>query len=305
MSQFTTGAIFNQTQSAVTPEVLNRINSGIDAAQQSSLREALSGFEKAMGGIQAFNLARNEAINSLLDTNSSSHDPSTSSVSRQLEHIVKMGYYARPSRFSFSFDALPSTVNDRLVRNCLSFGMPGRSLMSQGFKIYGPAIEQVYETIYSNEIAMTLRVGEDMMERDLFERWMNLAASFRTSDVSYPDEYMTTMRIHQLNRRDGYVYGIRLSNVFCKMLGDLEFSSDASDQLQTISVTLGYTDYAVIGRINPEQTQQQIPQDPVSGRRAVYPDRAAKAIQDLQDPVQKAANDLQGIFTKLEIGNRS
>lgn len=181
--------------------------------------------------------------------------PTTSDILKQLEHVVDMGFYARPTRFAFSIDAVPSTLNDRLLRNCMSLVLPGRSFMSQGFKIYGSPIEQVYETNYSTEISMTFRVGEDMLERDFFEGWMNIAMSYETADVAYPDDYMTSMRIYQMNRNDGYVYGVRLNNVFCKTVSDMELSSDASDQISTVNITLGYTDYAVIGKIGQLPTQ--------------------------------------------------
>jgi hypothetical protein len=279
-----------------SPDALNRVNGSRNNTEQQAFDDAVRQFESRLSGIHASNLAMNLAIDGLLESKSAAHDPSTSSVKRQLEHIVEMGFYARPTRFSFFVDGFPANVNERLVRNCMATSMPGRSLMSQGFKIYGPPVEQVYEAMYGNEIGMTFRVGQDMMERDLFERWMNMSISYRTSDVSYPDDYMTTMRIYQLNRMDGYVYAVRLSNVFCKSISDMEFSSDASDQLHTVNVSLGYTDYAVIGRLNPrEQKQTAAADSPVSGRRAIYTDSASRIVSDRISGEQQAMNNLNNI----------
>jgi len=180
--------------------------------------------------------------------NSKSRTTSDSDLSAQLDHLERMSYYARPTRFSFYIEALSPTVNDRLIRNCITTSLPGRSLMTQGFKIYGNPLEQVYEVNYGTELNMTFRVGEDMLERDLFESWMNTAISYNTSDLNYPDDYMTTMKIYQLDRKDAYLYCIRLNNVFCKTIADIDFSSDSSDQVQTVQVSLSYSDFAVVGR---------------------------------------------------------
>jgi hypothetical protein len=189
-----------------------------------------------------------------LDANTSAkRDPQTSGISRQIAHIKNMGLYARPTRFTFEIAGMPYDYNTRLVRNCQSISMPGRSLFSSPVKVYGPPNEYVYEANYANELQVTFRVGEDMFERDFFEQWMNSAISIRSMDLSYPDDYVTSMKIYQLDRLDNYLYCSELYNVFCKNIGDMEFSSDASDQIQTVTVTLSYAEYQVIGRISQEE----------------------------------------------------
>lgn len=178
-----------------------------------------------------------------------SADPISSNVMRQIAHIEKMGGYARPTRFSFVIAGLLAVTNERLNRNCMTLSLPGRSVASQPVKIYGPAREFVYEANYSNEFTMVLRVGEDMLEREFFELWMNSSVSIRSSDLSYPDDYMTSIRIYQLDKTDNYIYCLELYNVFCKAMSDIELGSDLSDQIETVSVVLGYSEYQVIGRM--------------------------------------------------------
>jgi hypothetical protein len=71
-----------------------------------------------------------------------------------------------------------------------------------------------------------------------------------TGDLLYPDTYMTNLRIYQLDRRDLKVYCTELYNVFCKNISDIELSTDASDQITTINVTLAYSEYQVVGKRN-------------------------------------------------------
>jgi hypothetical protein len=225
----------------------NQVNANRDSRDFDSFERQLRDSQVQQSAFSRKNDLANKLFQERIKE-SKSRTTSDSDLSAQLDHLERMSYYARPTRFSFYIEALSPTVNDRLIRNCITTSLPGRSLMTQGFKIYGNPLEQVYEVNYGTELNMTFRVGEDMLERDLFESWMNTAISYNTSDLNYPDDYMTTMKIYQLDRKDAYLYCIRLNNVFCKTIADIDFSSDSSDQVQTVQVSLSYSDFAVVGR---------------------------------------------------------
>lgn len=175
-------------------------------------------------------------------------DPVSSDVGSQKAFIEKIiGSYALPSRFTIFVEGVGWETNERLARNCQSVSLPGRAFQSQPHKIYGPPREHIYEVNYPNEIQLTFRVGEDMFERDFFDMWMNKSASYSTFDLSYPDEYMTAIKIYQLDKQDNYLYCMQLYNAFCKNIGDIELSADASDQIETVTVTIGYSEHQVIG----------------------------------------------------------
>lgn len=194
-------------------------------------------------------------------------DPTKSNIFTQIAHIKNMGLYSRPTRFTFVIEGLLSSLNDRLVRNCQNLSLPGRALASQPLKIYGPPTDMVYQANYTNEIQMTFRIGDDMLERDFFEQWMNSTVPLRSSDISYPDNYMTSMKIYQLDLNDRYVYCQQLYNVFCKSVGDIELSTDSSDQIETVNIVLGYSEYQVVGYLK-EKTNIQVP---TPARQTIYP----------------------------------
>ena len=176
-------------------------------------------------------------------------DPISSDISRQLAHIAQSGFL-KPSRFYFEIEGLHWTINERLVRNCMTTSIPGRALLTQPLKIYGPPVEYAYESNYTNELQMTFRIGSDMFERDFFEGWIGAIFSPMTGDLMYPDSYKTALRIYQLDSRDSKVYCTELVNVFCKAISDIELSTDATDQIETLNVTLSYSEYQVIGKKN-------------------------------------------------------
>jgi hypothetical protein len=177
-------------------------------------------------------------------------DPYTSGINKQIEHIVKSAaQYARPTRFFFEFTRLGIEENKRLVRSCQNLSIPGRALLTQPNKIYGPPKEYLYESNYQNEIQLTFRVSVDMFERDLFENWMNASYSPTTADLVYPDDYKTTLKIYQLDRSDTKIYCSELYDVFCKNISDIELGTDLSDQIETVTITMSYSEYRIIGKL--------------------------------------------------------
>jgi hypothetical protein len=174
-----------------------------------------------------------------------------SNITRQIAAIVSQGGYSKTNRFTFEFTNMNAAVNERLVRNCISLSIPGRSIQSQPHKIYGPPREFPYEANYVNELQMTFRVGLDMFERDMFERWAGHIISPITSDLIYPDQYRVSLKIYQLDPLDNKTYGVELYDVFCKSIGEMELNTEAQDQFSTVNVTLSYSEYHVIGRIFP------------------------------------------------------
>lgn len=229
----------------------------------ASLRSRLAGAEQLPNGVlaQVYGDSRtlespqartNREVSNFYDSavnatrGTASRDPVTSDISKQLVHMKNMNYFARPTRFYFEFTGVDSQLNERLVRNCMSTSLPGRALLTQPLKIYGPPVEYAYEANYNNEFQMTFRVGEDMRERDYFENWLNSIYSQVTGDLAYPNSYRKTLKVYQLDRSDFKVYCTELYNVFCKSISDIELSTDSSDQIETITVTLAYSEYRVI-----------------------------------------------------------
>lgn len=231
------------------PDLVKNISSDLNTEFFRGQNRVSQG--RLLGGMQQANQDINE-VERLLERSYGgvkSRAAVRSNVEQQMAHIVDMGGYARPTRFHIEIMEFPSYVNERLSRNCMSTTLPGRGLQSQPLKIYGPPMEYVYETNYANELQMMFRVGSDMFERVFFEDWMNAAYSNITADVEYPDRYRRSLKLYQLDMIDRKVLCIRLDDVFCKSVGDIELSTDASDQIEILPVTIGYTQYQIIGKL--------------------------------------------------------
>lgn len=182
--------------------------------------------------------------------------PVRSNIQSQLSHITQMYGYSRPTRFHIEIEQIDSATNERLARNCMSTTLPGRGLQSQPLRIYGPPDEFVYETNYQNEIQITFRVGADMFERVFFEDWIKAAYSNQSADVQYYDVYRRGINIFQLDTIDRKVLCLRLDGAFCKSIGDIELSTDASDQIETLTVTIGYREYQIVGKTIQEDREK-------------------------------------------------
>ncbi len=227
-------------------------------------------------------------------------DPKSSRLNTQMSHIARMGLFARPTRFYFILDDIGWYDNERLNRNCQTTSLPGRAFQTQPLKIYGPPKEFIYETNYQNELQMTFRIGEDMFERDFFEQWMNKAMSYSSSDITYPDSYMTSMRIYQLDRTDNKLYCSELYNVFCKAVSDIELSADATDQVETVNITLGYSEYNVIGYVQGK-TRPEPKAKTEETRKPIYPGNKQQIFEQLQTTLNPEAQRAQEFLNSLPI----
>jgi len=207
-------------------------------------------FAKERATINATLQQRNRQVADAIAANDAgpNRDPYRSDVGDQKTWIESMDFYARPTRFFFEIDRMSAAINERLNRNCISTNLPSRSLMTQPTKVYGPPKEYAYEVNYSNELQMTFRVGGDMWERTFLEDWISATIGTSTTDIRYPDDYRTTMRIYQLDRTDHKVMGVELYDFFSKSVGDMELNTEASDQLATVTASFAYSEYQIIGR---------------------------------------------------------
>jgi hypothetical protein len=95
---------------------------------------------------------------------------------------------------------LPLAIyNERLSLSCENIVCPGVSVMTGEFRTYGPVRKLPYMESYTNELAMSFRVGKDMYERDLFWGWNDQITNRFTHNLNYIDEYSTTIDLYHLD----------------------------------------------------------------------------------------------------------
>lgn len=134
----------------------------------------------------------------------------------------------------------------RLSKSCEAAAFPGRSVSTQPNRIMGPVREMPYESLYSGDLDLTFRVGQDMFERKFFEFWMDTIVNHSTNKMSYYDDYTRDIFITQLGPDDSIVYKIKVMECYPKAINAIDLGFDKTDEYTRQSVSIAFREYEVI-----------------------------------------------------------
>ena len=85
---------------------------------------------------------------------------------------------ARPSRFQVLIPKFGAGVSQLLSLRCETTDIPGLTYATSELKMGTSPIEKYPYLSTYNEINMTFIVGDDMMEKLIFDQWLNLIFRF-------------------------------------------------------------------------------------------------------------------------------
>lgn len=121
-----------------------------------------------------------------------------------------------------------------LARNvgmmCNKITMPSRSVASEPHQIYGPKREMPYAYTFVDTIEATFYADKFLRQRAFFETWQKLIFDLNTHNIKFYDDYTSQVDILQLGQydaeedRDRIVYGVRLYEVYPKIIGSIEYA---------------------------------------------------------------------------------
>lgn len=150
---------------------------------------------------------------------------------------------ARPSRFEVKITPPPGLGADsrwtEMTLRCETAELPGKTFMTHDQKIYGPTEKYPYQHAY-NDINLTFIVTDDMVEKKMFEQWINLIAPMKSYNFNYSNVYRSTITINQYDVSNKISYGVRLIDAYPTGMNqlDLDWSSDGHHKLV---MTFAYT----------------------------------------------------------------
>jgi hypothetical protein len=110
-----------------------------------------------------------------------------------------------------------STLSRYLALQCESAELPGRTLMTQEAKVYGPTYKVPYQSQY-NEMTLTFLCTNEFWERKLFDRWIEAIMPSDTNNMRYAKDeatrYMTPIKVIQYDDFIKQIYAIELVDAF-------------------------------------------------------------------------------------------
>ena len=183
---------------------------------------------------------------------------------QQSKRISLASKMYRPTRFYFVIPRLPFVVDGGSVSNGLVSSIsdfeaeiffstetaffPGRNIASEPYKTSGPVDEIPYESTYSGDLDITMRVSQDFKERKAFESWMDKVVNQRRQTLNYPDSYRCEAFIKGYSIDEGEeTYQARLTEVWPKSVGRVTVGQGLTDSIGTMQLQLAFRRYFVKG----------------------------------------------------------
>ena len=189
-------------------------------------------------------------------------------------------------------DSVPNanpTISRYLGMQCESAELPGKTLMTQDVKIYGPTFKVPYQKQFS-DINLTFLCTNEFYERKLFERWIEAIMPSDTNNLRYAKDnetrYMTNIKIIQYDDFIRQIYAVELIDAF--PIGIAPAPLAWSDEgFHRLGVQFAYQKYRVIYDGNYNLTEM------------VLQTFGSKASDWLQSKTGGIDNTLAKVFDKI------
>ena len=154
--------------------------------------------------------------------------------------------------FSAPQDPATRTTNASLSRylalQCETAELPGRTLLTQDAKVYGPTFKVPYQSQY-NDISLGFICTNDFYERKLFDRWIEAIHPSDTNNMRFPKgngtRYMCNITIIQYDDFIKKIYSVQLVDAFPIGVAAQPLNW-SEDNFHRLSVQFAYQRYKVI-----------------------------------------------------------
>jgi hypothetical protein len=149
---------------------------------------------------------------------------------------------ARPSKFDVTLTVpslLDATASRVLTYRCENAQLPGRTFATAEQKTYGPIEKYPYLTTY-NDLDLTFIVSDDMVEKYIFDSWLEAINPSSTNNFAYKADYSSTITVNQYDLQNELTYSADFIEAYPISINqmDLDWSADGYHKL---TVTFAYT----------------------------------------------------------------
>lgn len=141
-----------------------------------------------------------------------------------------------------------ASLSRYLALECEAAELPGRTLLTQDAKVYGPTYKVPYQSQF-NDINLTFLSTNDFFERKLFDRWLDAIMPPDTNNLRFPKgtstRYMTNIKIIQYDDFIKQIFAVELIDAFPIGISAQPLSW-SEDNFHRVSVQFAYQRYRVI-----------------------------------------------------------
>ena len=123
--------------------------------------------------------------------------------------------------------------------------MPGRNIRTvTNDNIYGPTHEVAQGLTFAEEITCVFYLSNDHAEKQFFTDWQDTIVDQKTYNLSYYNEYVTTMLVHQLDRNDVITSTVEIRDIFPKTISVLDYGQATNNDILRLTVGFAFREWA-------------------------------------------------------------
>ena len=146
------------------------------------------------------------------------------------------------SIFQSFYAGLTGEADKRSISlRCESVTLPGRNLNTlDDTNIYGPVRQIVDGVTYAEDVTMMFQSSSGLSERAFFEDWQRNAFNEGNWNVNYHKQYVSTIEIYLLDKKDTRRYGIKLFDAFPRTIGAIDLNYASNNEMIKTPVTFSF-----------------------------------------------------------------
>ena len=143
---------------------------------------------------------------------------------------------ARPNRFDVVL-TVPSIIfggsSRILTYRCENAQLPARTFATTEQKTYGPIEKFPYLTTY-NDLDLTFIVTDTMVEKYIFDSWLESINPARTNNFAYKSEYSTLITVNQYNLQNELTYAVDFYDAYPISINQMDLDWSQNDSYHKI-----------------------------------------------------------------------
>lgn len=141
-----------------------------------------------------------------------------------------------------------SATSRYLALQCDTAELPGRTLLTQDAKVYGPTYKVPYQSQY-NDATLSFICTNQFYERKLFDRWLEAIHPSDTNNIRFPkgqsSRYLTNIKIVQYDDFIKQIFAVELLDAYPIGISSQQLSW-SDDTFHRLNVQFAYQRYRPI-----------------------------------------------------------
>lgn len=167
------------------------------------------------------------------------------SISNFISEVNTRGL-ARPSRFEVFILPPPGlgslTTSSKFISlMCESASLPAMTVSTKPYRIYGASYQRPISSDFNGDgITLSFYVDNLMEVKSFFDAWMFKVVNPNSFNVSYQKDYISQIKISQLNEKNAESYSVYLEDAFPRAINLLDLNMGATNQVHKLNITFAY-----------------------------------------------------------------